>query len=55
MCVLLVGICVGEAGGTFVDRPAYSNGSRGKVLERGFGIACIPSSCWELSGTRSPY
>ena len=41
VCVLFVGIFMGHAEGTFADEHAYCNGSRGKVLERGFGIACI--------------
>ena len=44
MCVLVVGICTGDAEGTFADEHAYCNGSRGKVLERGFGIACIQTA-----------
>ena len=42
---------MGKAGGTFVDRPAYCNGSRGKVLERGFGIACIQEAVGNIQET----
>ena len=40
------GICMGEAGGTFVDGLAYcdGSGSRGNVLEPGFRIACIQAA-----------